>query len=358
MKNKNLLLLFIAIFFISCGQESINNDVQKPIRPTDDIEEVSPEGEVLEDTSIDDYNEGFEAGETQGYDNGYEEGFETGVTQGYNNGYAQGTTDGSLLGQTQGYNTGYTEGSIEGFNTGETQGYNTGYTEGFDAGETQGYKEGFNAGVDSLMNEEDISNRYFYNDYSEGLYDIADYEGWYDELGNLLDYSDSSFYNTTDDRLELNYTDASGVSVFQFLFHSTDGNAYDADNTSVIGYQTTNIIEALSENNKITLRINYTLPDDSSIDGVYASLFWLDNNLIYGNNTDILLNVEDRFKYGDGYTPLIKGETNTLEVTFNLNPENTPFDFDSIYFDLILEAEYSDNTKAKLFINSVEILRE
>lgn len=251
MKNKNLLILFITIFLISCGSESINNDVQNPVNPTDDIEEISPEEEVLDDTTY---------------------------------------------------------------------------------------------------------IRYFYNDFSEGLYDIANYEVWYNESGERLSYLDSNFYNTTDDRLELNYTDPSGKSIALFVFHSTNGKTYD-DNSDIIGYQESNNIENLAEGDKITIKINYTLPDNSSINGIYADILWLDGNVL-GNNNLILFNVEDRFRYGDDYTPLVKGETNTLEVEFILNPDNSPFDFNSIYFDLVLEADYSDNTKAKLFINSVEILRE
>lgn len=200
-------------------------------------------------------------------------------------------------------------------------------------------------------------NQYFYNDFSESNFDVGVYEDWYDENGDRVDYQDHDFYNTTDNRLELNYTDALGVSVYQFLFHATDGLTNDLARTAISGYQTLSDAEALASGDLVTLKIYYTIPDDSSIDGVYASLYWMDENNVQGSD-EILLSVEDRFRYGDNYIPVSAGETNVLSVTFTLDEDDPSFDYDSIYFDLILEAEYSDETSAKLYITSIEILRE
>ena len=198
---------------------------------------------------------------------------------------------------------------------------------------------------------------YFYNDFSESIFDIGVYEDWYDENFNRYDFQDHNIYNTTDDRLELAYTDVSGISAHQFIFHATDGNAQDLDQTPIIGYQTTSSEDALKEGDLVTLKIFFTVPEDSSINGIYSSLYWLDGNNLAGTD-ELLLSVDNRFRYGEDFVPLIQGERNELKVTFYLNPDDPSFDFNTIHFDILLEANYSDNTKAKLYIDAVEILRE
>jgi hypothetical protein len=198
---------------------------------------------------------------------------------------------------------------------------------------------------------------YFYNDFSENSLDVGIYEDWYDENFERFDFQDPNVYNTTDDRLELVYTDITGVSAHQFLFHATDGKSQDLSEIPIMGYQTASNETPLSSGDLITFKIYFTVPDNSSVDGVYASLYWLDNQNRAGSD-ELLLNVDDRFRYGDSFTPLVKGESNELKVTFNLNSIDPNFDFNSIYFDLILEADYSDNSRAKLYVDAVEILRE
>lgn len=77
------------------------------------------------------YNEGVQAGRTEGYDNGYNAGYATGKKDGadetYDSAFAQG--------QSQGRTEGYTEGHTEGYQEGKTDGYTEGHTEGYQEGQ-------------------------------------------------------------------------------------------------------------------------------------------------------------------------------------------------------------------------------
>ena len=86
-------------------------------------------------------DEGYQAGQEDGYeegrDNGYESGFEEGEEKGYDNG------------KSDGWNEGHKQGVEEGREDGYNEGKNDGYDDGLEAGHDDGYGKGFEDGVES-----------------------------------------------------------------------------------------------------------------------------------------------------------------------------------------------------------------
>lgn len=205
-----------------------------------------------------------------------------------------------------------------------------------------------------------IENQYFYNDYSENQLDIAEYEDWYGEDYEPVNYLDQSFYNSTDSRLELDFTDSSGVSAFQYIFHNTSGLSVEGDNREIEGYQErTPEISPLVEGDVVTVNFYYTVPYGSGLNGVYVSLLWLDGNNKLGRDVTLRINDRPMFYVGsDGYIPVFDGESGVISATFSLsNPDDVGFDYSTIMFDILIEGQYSKPTDSKLYIDAFEILR-
>ena len=80
------------------------------------------------------YQDGYNAGEINGYIVGHEEGESQGKNIGYQDGYAEG--------YTEGYNSGKRNWHMEGYSSGYSAGYTDGYSEGFSEGYETGYMHG------------------------------------------------------------------------------------------------------------------------------------------------------------------------------------------------------------------------
>lgn len=80
------------------------------------------------------------------YTDAYIEGLDFGLEEGYNNGFDQGSIDGYQQGYTEGETIGYNEGYDNGYSDGNGDGYSLGY----DEGEAYGWQNGFGAGQNDM----------------------------------------------------------------------------------------------------------------------------------------------------------------------------------------------------------------
>jgi flagellar biosynthesis/type III secretory pathway protein FliH len=112
------------------------------------------------------YDNGLADGRTAGYDEGYNaaladtealqdtyiaEGREDGYTAGQSDGYATGYDDGNTDGYTLGYDDGYADGYDAGYETGGYDGYYYGYDQGESAGQVEGYQYGYTEGKTDMV---------------------------------------------------------------------------------------------------------------------------------------------------------------------------------------------------------------
>lgn len=138
-------------------------------------------GESRDLFASDVYELGFIDGNRFGFQDGFAVGNADGLVVGFNDGTADGYSDG--------YNTGYNIAYADGRSDGYSVGYNHGYGDGYDDGEDDGYNDGYDDGWD---------DRYYIN-YDNGYDDGYD-EGWddgdYDGYGD--GYDDAyAYYNST-----------------------------------------------------------------------------------------------------------------------------------------------------------------
>lgn len=149
--------------------------VRMEVSPTTVTKFYDPEG----------YNKGYEAGKTDGFDDGYGVGYNTGHgegrAEGFNTGYTEGQTAGYASGKSDGYTEGKTEGHTEGYASGKKDGHAEGYTEGHTEGYTEGHSKGVTAGKQA---EQDAFWDSFQQNGTRANYSNAFYLGWDDVTYN------------------------------------------------------------------------------------------------------------------------------------------------------------------------------
>lgn len=194
----------------------------------------------------DKYQEGFNAGQTQGLSDGRRDGltqgYNAGFTAGANGSYQTGYNDGRAAGQTEGFNDGrayytshntyghgYDDGFVIGFNDGKLDGGDDGYEDAYNAhfdigrangynvgladGLSDGYNSGFNRGDIDGFNDgvEDGAAATYQNGYNAG-YAAGDYQGFNDGYedgrydGNQVGY-DAGYADGSDDGDAAGYSD-------------------------------------------------------------------------------------------------------------------------------------------------------
>ena len=182
----------------------------------------------------DKYQEGFNAGQAQGLNDGRRDGLAQGYNDGFvvgsNGAYDRGYADGRTAGHTEGFNDGrayytshntyghgYDDGFVVGFNDGkfdgDYDGYNDGYNDHYDTARNQGYNTGVNDGYSDGYNigfaEGDEDG--FYDGYQDGsaITYQSGYNDGYDD-GDAQGYSDGfadGRYDGNQDGYDLGYDD-------------------------------------------------------------------------------------------------------------------------------------------------------
>ena len=153
-KKKSSASLVITLIFIllPLGYAASYYNLLYPLLPA-----VYKESDILK-ANTDGYNNGNTDGYEDGFKKGELEGFEDGFAKGELSGYEEGYDKGENVGIKQGFDSGYDSG----YDIGKESGYSSGYSAGNSAGYRRGSKDGCQWVFDSLNYDRVVGYSYSY----------------------------------------------------------------------------------------------------------------------------------------------------------------------------------------------------